>query len=207
MDIPWSKRKRNGAIKRKLSRRYEETQESSFDQGRRDNINNDSVQIIPANPSTSSSFVTQSPQELYTSSSTDDENQGELNQLEKTLHFKEKIKKWAVEHNITQVALKELTKIINEKIPNALPSDPRTLLKTARHINLKKIGEGEYWHQSLIHSLQTILDSMELVPSTINLNINIDGLPIFKSSKKEFWPILCNIHDNKLNEPFIIGIY
>lgn len=135
MDIPWSKRKRNGAIKRKLSRRYEETQESSFDQGRRDNINNDSVQIIPANPSTSSSFVTQSPQELYTSSSTDYENQGELNQLEKTLHFKEKIKKWAVEHNITQVALKELTKIINEKIPNALPSYPRTLLKTARHIN------------------------------------------------------------------------
>ncbi|KAG7311803.1 hypothetical protein JYU34_002886 [Plutella xylostella] len=73
MDIPWSKRKRNGAIKRKLSRRYEETQESSFDQGRRDNINNDSVQIIPANPSTFSSFVTQSPQELYTSSTTDDE--------------------------------------------------------------------------------------------------------------------------------------
>jgi hypothetical protein len=30
---------------------------------------------------------------------------------------------------------------------------------------------------------------------TININVNIDGLPTYKSSKVEFWPILCNIQD------------
>lgn len=41
----------------------------------------------------------------------------------------------------------------------------------------------------------------------IHLNFNFDGLPIHKSSKQEFWPILCNIFEIPEQDPFIIGIY
>lgn len=43
-------------------------------------------------------------------------------------------------------------------------------------------------------------------PTTIELNINTDGLPLFNASKYEFWPILVNIH-NIRSRPFVIGIF
>lgn len=44
------------------------------------------------------------------------------------------------------------------------------------------------------------------MPKTISCNINMDGLPIYKSSKFEFWPILFNIHELPSLKPMVIGI-
>lgn len=121
--------------------------------------------------------------------------------------FRENIRKWAIEKNIAHTALRDLSKIINEFIPNTLPSDPRTILGTPRQITLKITDGGEYWHNGIITPLQKILSCWEEAPETISLNINMDGLPIFKSSKKEFWPILCNVFENPCFRPFVIGIY
>lgn len=41
----------------------------------------------------------------------------------------------------------------------------------------------------------------------IDLTFNIDGLPLHKSSKFEFWPILFNIHNMPNINPMVIGIY
>lgn len=48
---------------------------------------------------------------------------------------------------------------------------------------------------------------MEEVPDIVYLNLNFDGLSTFKSTKKEFWPILCNLYGKPEIEPFIVGIY
>ena len=42
---------------------------------------------------------------------------------------------------------------------------------------------------------------------SISLNINIDGLPLYKSSKDEFWPILFNIQEAPTLQSMVIGIY
>lgn len=122
--------------------------------------------------------------------------------------FRENIRKWATERRINQEALRELTQIINERLPNSLPRDPRTILKTARYVPIKSIPGGEYWHNGLTKSLLEISRLWPDMPDTISLNINMDGLPIHKSSKHEFWPILGNIYEEpRLISPFIIGIY
>lgn len=121
--------------------------------------------------------------------------------------FRENIRKWAIKKNITHTALGDLSKIINEFIPNTLPFDPRTILATPRQVTLKKIDGGEYWHNGILIPLRKILLCWEEAPETISLNINMDGLPIFKSPKKEFWPILCNVFENPCFRPFVIGIY
>lgn len=41
----------------------------------------------------------------------------------------------------------------------------------------------------------------------ISLNINIDGLPAFKSSKLQLWPILCNVYEIPELRPIVVGIY
>ncbi|XP_051560003.1 uncharacterized protein LOC127444588 [Myxocyprinus asiaticus] len=83
-----------------------------------------------------------------------------------------------------------------------LPSSARTLLKTPRHVaTIQKYGM-EYLHYPL-H--QKLLDCLEKYPveelqdhDTVNLSFNIDGLPLFKSSGKVMWPVLCAIHLNPI---------
>ncbi|EAT34372.1 AAEL013379-PA [Aedes aegypti] len=41
----------------------------------------------------------------------------------------------------------------------------------------------------------------------VSLNINIDGLPIYKNSANHFWPIIANIHESPHIPPMILGIY
>ncbi|EAT45714.1 AAEL003021-PA [Aedes aegypti] len=42
---------------------------------------------------------------------------------------------------------------------------------------------------------------------TVSINVNVDGLPIYNSTTKNFWPILCNIYEYPSIAPFTVGIY
>lgn len=118
------------------------------------------------------------------------------------------IAEWALEFNISHTALKGLCGILNKRIPHVLPSDPRTLLLTNyKKIHITSVDTGHYWHNGLIDPLRKILENVPNVPHNISLNINIDGLPIYKSSKQQFWPILFNISELPHISPLVIGIY
>jgi len=41
----------------------------------------------------------------------------------------------------------------------------------------------------------------------IEININIDGLPLAKSSQSQLWPILGQMYNVGDREPFLIGAY
>lgn len=130
-----------------------------------------------------------------------------LCEVEKNAKLREDIRSWAVSNNISHLSQKKLFVILNERIPNCLPQDPRTLLKTRQTIFLTKVGVGNYWHNGLESSLRNVLQKLSDIPKSISINVNMDGLPIFKSSKNEFWPILYNIHEIPTVRPMIIGIY
>ncbi|CAH2207551.1 jg27715, partial [Pararge aegeria aegeria] len=137
-----------------------------------------------------------------TSTSIDDDNEYSKNML-----FRQRIKEWATERNISQIALNDLAAIVNDRFPGILPRDARTILGTIQQIRIKTIKGGEYWHNGLTKCLKKSLEKWIDVPAKIALNFNFDGLPIFKSSNKEFWPILCTIFERPDIEPFVIGIY
>lgn len=124
----------------------------------------------------------------------------------KNLQFRNNLQTWAVQKNISHASFKELIVIVNNRFGNILPCDPRTILHTPKTRSIKTMEGGDYWHHGIKHSLNEILVNWDTLPDQIELNINIDGLPIYKSAKKEFWPILANIHKCEIN-PFIIGIY
>lgn len=64
---------------------------------------------------------------------------------------------------------------------------------------------GQYWHYGLQKCLEDVYYDTKM-SHDISININIDGLPIFKSSKNAFWPILFNINEIQV-KPMIIGVY
>lgn len=72
-----------------------------------------------------------------------------LSQEEKNYDFIDKIRKWSIEYNIKQNALKDLLAICNQRIPNVFPQDPRTFLNTPQSIKVRPVGSGHYWHQGL----------------------------------------------------------
>lgn len=132
-----------------------------------------------------------------------------VNSVEATENSREALQKWAIEHNISQQALKGLLSIIKHHYNDTnLPYDPRTLLNTPQNSNmlLKDIPGGKYWHQGLEVCLR---NSFKFISkdTSIELNINIDGLPIHKSSKDQLWPILCNAYNMPHIKPMVVGIF
>ncbi|XP_055525161.1 uncharacterized protein LOC129718406 isoform X2 [Wyeomyia smithii] len=119
------------------------------------------------------------------------------------------IRSWACDFNITHRALKEILSIIRHDYGDKdLPMDPRTLIRTPQRTGMtfKSISGGQYWHQGLEICLKKSFEHLT-EDIQIELNVNIDGLPIHRSSKYQFWPILCNVHQMPHIPPMTVGIF
>lgn len=129
-------------------------------------------------------------------------------EIESEDNFKDFFQKWAIEHNIRHVALKPLIFHLNRSFNAGLPKDPRTLLGTniSSSSTALEIAGGTYWHQSLEVCLRSCFYNLKSNFS-IEININIDGLPIYQNGKDQFWPILFNVHAFPEMKPMVIGIF
>jgi len=87
-----------------------------------------------------------------------------------------------------------------------LPLDSRTLFKTPRSVVVEHKAEGTYYHFGLRKGITNRLSTEYLHHyEKIEVRINVDGLPLFKSSRTEFWPIL-GVLSGQLR-PFPIGVW
>ncbi|VEN55095.1 unnamed protein product [Callosobruchus maculatus] len=106
---------------------------------------------------------------------------------------------WAVNHKIPQVALTSLLQTLKEHLPSEvselLPNDARCVLKTPRATVVQSIEPGQYFHIGIKYGIEKFLGSH--VSKNIELQINIDGLPLSESNSSQLWPILGNVHPGK----------
>lgn len=110
---------------------------------------------------------------------------------------------WVLLYDIPRSAVRSLLAILKPFHPE-LPLDPRTLMKTPTHYALKNISGGQYYHFGISGGIQ--LEKGPDGPGPLMLQFNVDGLPLFKSSSTELWPILCYVKQSQL-EPFVVGLY
>jgi len=119
----------------------------------------------------------------------------------------EQLAVWATECNIPGVAITRLLHILKRYHP-FLPNDARSLQHTSRKYAFMKLDNGgEYYHFGLLNSLKLYLSESVSNLSELHLQVNVDGLPLFKSSNAQFWPILCKIREFVDHPPVIVGIY
>lgn len=113
--------------------------------------------------------------------------------VSKSIDLKDSLRTWAIEKNIRQRAITDLLKILRSAGLRNLPKDSRSLLDTPRKVEIVNRANGKYWHNGLINCLTQTFSHLSSNLS-VELNFNIDGLPLFKSSPLAFWPILVNVH-------------
>lgn len=99
---------------------------------------------------------------------------------------------WALDFNVRKTAVTALLNILRSNGLNFLPKDARTLLSTPRKVCVSDKAGGKFWQNGIRNALSSIFYAIE-DDITIELGINTDGLPLFKSSALEFWPTLANI--------------
>lgn len=129
--------------------------------------------------------------------------------------LQKKLACWAVSSHISRTNLNQLLHILRTvNDPDDLkkfPSDGRTLLNVTyrKHEIVDFTHGGTYYHFGLEEEIVYVLNhnKANLTSDTILIDINIDGLPLTKSSNSQFWPILGSIAISGLDKPFVVGVY
>ena len=120
----------------------------------------------------------------------------------------EELARWAVSNNISHKATTDLLKVLQHVIPD-LPNDSRTLLGTNKIIKCTSVAGGDYFYFGVQYWLEKYVNLMgaNICPNILHININIDGIPLFKSSTTSLWPILASISDNQKSDVFPVALF
>lgn len=120
--------------------------------------------------------------------------------------FQDDLAVWAVQHQISHTALRALLLTLKKhSCFSTLSSDARTLLKTPRQQDIRIVVPGSYHHFGLVEPIRQILSTVNENIYCLKIAVNIDGLPLSKSSQQQFWPILGSLIP--YGNVFMIGLY
>lgn len=132
----------------------------------------------------------------------------DLEPMTKDEEFIENIRSWSFQYNICGSALSALLLLLVNYGLEFLPKDSRTFKKTPKSTKVREVEPGIYWHYGIKRYLKKLLEILPLeLPYELTLNMSMDGLPLCKSSKGSFWPILGKFKEITSMKPFVIGLY
>jgi len=88
-------------------------------------------------------------------------------------------------------------------------ADSRKLMGTPKTTSTHPVAPGQYSHLGLAWGIVGELNKVAIasIPEVIEIIINIDGLPLAKSSGSQFWPVLGKIKGLAGTGVFPIGIW
>lgn len=117
------------------------------------------------------------------------------------LHF---LKEWGV-RGVAFKKLDELLAGLRVLFPG-LPKSHKSLFDSRCIVNIKKVGQGLLWYKGIkINLAEVLTDNYVQENNEILMDVNIDGVELYKSADDQFWPILGCLKGN--NYPFIISVW
>ena len=85
-----------------------------------------------------------------------------------------------------------------------IPKESRTLLKTDQNKTSSTLFNGEYAYFGVGNTIEKIVTTNNYTDRKNNLMFNVDGLPLFKSSSLQLWPVLIRFSSFK---PVLVALY
>lgn len=132
---------------------------------------------------------------------------------DKDTSLRKKLASWAIEENITQSSFKKLLEILRNENDltsfHNLPKDPRTMLFTPSNLTSVKMSTDSFYYFGIAQSINILINQCGVfLPNCtfFELAINIDGLPISKSSSNCLWPILVQIKSIEVLKKYVLMV-
>lgn len=203
----WYTYKRSGTYARKLKQKHSEIR-SNISSSHNQPEDNAGTSGLSIDNSVNNNNISEIPIEIPNNNNESSQQYAQSGVIEEKYNIAELLSNWALIFNISQSALNALLCILIVFFPE-LPKDARTLLHTPKKIKLVAETEDDanpYWYHGVEEALSKKMKNVT-EDISIALNFNMDGLPIYNSSKGSFWPILFNIHNMPHISPMVAGIY
>ena len=125
------------------------------------------------------------------------------------IHQTYSMRYWACMHKISGLAATDLLNILAPHHSD-LPRSSSTLMKTPlmSSFNIIKLQNGDFCYFGVEKQLLSFFSRYLIVPNKIlYLKFNIDGPPLFKSSKNQFWPILLQVNNCIVTDLIVVGMF
>ncbi|KAJ8669361.1 hypothetical protein QAD02_016424 [Eretmocerus hayati] len=119
--------------------------------------------------------------------------------------FLDDFKQLTRDFNMSNDCVTATLKLINPAYP-FLPLDYRTLFRTPKNVDIIVLKNGAMHYFGIEFCIRQQYADVDILDD-FEIDINIDGLPIFKSSGENFWPILGYARKYKHKSPFVIAIF
>lgn len=117
------------------------------------------------------------------------------------------LRDWAIINSITVSATRSLLLILRKYGLN-VPLSRNSLFKCKKkELKTTQIGTGEYLHIGIEKNIKTFNYNFLGEDDVIEIDINVDGVPLFKSSRTCLWPILGAFVNQPYIDPFLIGVF
>lgn len=127
--------------------------------------------------------------------------------------IREKLRHWAIKFTVIHAIITALLLILKPVFP-CLPSSAKNLIKTENKFVISSFSpenaadKSEFMYIGLAEQLKRIINPKNNINEVLQLQFNIDGLPLFGSGGKELWPLLGRVHFcSNLYETFVIAAY
>lgn len=146
----------------------------------------DFINSLSQSPSVSSPSPNQ---ESIFLSSTHSLNNSMSSEPSSSYELTESLKNWALKHGCTRQCINDILRIFID-LGHSVPRDARTILNTSRNVATRPMKEGDYVYMGVQNRIEKLLKWHQYSVNKISLKINIDGIPLFKSSSLQLWPIL-----------------
>uniref|UniRef100_A0A182P9T4 Transposase domain-containing protein n=1 Tax=Anopheles epiroticus TaxID=199890 RepID=A0A182P9T4_9DIPT len=112
--------------------------------------------------------------------------------------FEDGLRLWALKTGQTHEALRSLLALARQHLPQyKLPRDPRTFLSTpvskSTVTDLSTIDGGRLWYGGIERCLKQYYRYVKPSADGFSVDFFVDGLPLYNSSRTQFWPILMKV--------------
>lgn len=111
------------------------------------------------------------------------------------------LRDWYASCHLPRAHMTALLSLLRKFHPE-LPADPRTLSQVPRSVDVKSLCGGQYFYFGLGNVIRS--NMLDTSVSDIVLQISVDGIPLYKSSSQQFWPISISINSEP---PCFIALY
>ena len=92
-------------------------------------------------------------------------------------------------------------------IGHDVPKDARTIMKTKVHNRTNQLNSNNFVHLGLTEGLKKKIVAGDKKLAELILQFNIDGLPLWRSSRTQFWPIICRIINAEDGSEFMVSLH